>query len=63
MRVLVSGASGLIGVALVQRLTGTGEMADAMLPSSARVLPRRLLATGFRFHAAHLEDALTPRRR
>jgi uncharacterized protein (TIGR01777 family) len=39
-----------------------GEMADALLLASARVLPRRLLATGFRFHAAHLEDALTPRR-
>jgi len=39
-----------------------GEMADALLLSSARVLPRRLLATGFRFHAAHLENALTARR-
>lgn len=35
-----------------------GEMADGTLLSSARVLPRRLLAAGFRFAHADLESAL-----
>jgi len=39
-----------------------GEMADAMLLSSARAVPRRLLASGFQFNDAHVEDALKPQR-
>ena len=35
-----------------------GEMADATLLSSARVMPRRLLASGFHFKSPDLEDAL-----
>lgn len=35
-----------------------GEMADQMLLSSARVEPRRLLATGYRFRYPTLEGAL-----
>jgi len=35
-----------------------GEMADELLLSSARVLPDRLGATGYRFRAPALEDAL-----
>jgi uncharacterized protein len=33
-------------------------MADQMLPSSARVEPRRLLATGYRFRYPTLKGAL-----
>jgi uncharacterized protein (TIGR01777 family) len=35
-----------------------GEMADALLLSSARVFPARLASAGFRFHHAALEPAL-----
>lgn len=35
-----------------------GEMADALLLSSARVVPRRLEASGYRFRHAELEEAL-----
>jgi uncharacterized protein (TIGR01777 family) len=35
-----------------------GEMADELLLGSIRVLPRRLLATGYRFRYPNLEDAL-----
>lgn len=35
-----------------------GEMADALMLSSARVLPRRLLDSGFRFRHPELEPAL-----
>jgi uncharacterized protein (TIGR01777 family) len=35
-----------------------GEMADALLLASARVEPRRLLATGFSFRHAELDAAL-----
>jgi uncharacterized protein (TIGR01777 family) len=35
-----------------------GEMADALLLSSARVVPERLQATGFRYRHAELEPAL-----
>ncbi len=35
-----------------------GEMADAMLLSGARVVPRRLLAAGFRFDDPQIEQAL-----
>jgi uncharacterized protein (TIGR01777 family) len=35
-----------------------GEMADALLLSSARVEPKRLLASGYRFHHADLATAL-----
>jgi hypothetical protein len=36
-----------------------GEMADAALLASARVVPRRLLEAGFRFQHAQLADALS----
>ena len=39
-----------------------GEMADAMLLASARVFPRRLLASGFKFQTPELKDALRPQR-
>lgn len=35
-----------------------GEMADALLLASARVMPKRLLESGFRFHYPELEAAL-----
>jgi uncharacterized protein len=35
-----------------------GEMADNLLLASARVLPTRLLATGYEFRHGKLEDAL-----
>jgi len=35
-----------------------GEMADALLLSSSRVQPARLLAAGYRFHHPDLETAL-----
>ncbi len=38
---------------------GLGEMADATLLASARVVPRRLLASAFRFAHPDLESALT----
>lgn len=43
--------------ALVLRML-LGAMADEMLLASARAVPRQLEATGFRFRAATLEDAL-----
>ncbi len=35
-----------------------GQMADEALLASARIVPARLLAAGFRFHHAQLQDAL-----
>jgi uncharacterized protein (TIGR01777 family) len=35
-----------------------GEMADALLLASARVMPARLLETGYQFRYPELEDAL-----
>ncbi|MFN4182248.1 MAG: DUF1731 domain-containing protein, partial [bacterium] len=35
-----------------------GEMADALLLSSQRVLPGNLLAIGYQFHHPHLEQGL-----
>jgi uncharacterized protein (TIGR01777 family) len=47
--------------AFVLRLA-LGEMAGAMLLSSARAMPRRLLASGFQFKDARLDDAIKPQR-
>jgi uncharacterized protein (TIGR01777 family) len=44
--------------AFALRLAVGGEMADALLLSSARVVPKRLIDTGYAFLSAELEPAL-----
>jgi len=44
--------------AFALRLAVGGEMADALLLASARVIPRRLEETGYRFRFAELSAAL-----